>query len=565
MGGHRTVKRVIELIRVSTAKQAEDDRFSIPAQKAVCSKIASQYGLKIEESIAITDVGGSDILLAPEMQLLLSKIKSPDIHGVVAREFSRLMRPENMEDFAILQKFAETKTLLYLPDGPIDFASKGGRLMGGIRALLAGMEKSEFLERSFTAREEMRKQGKLASASFTLPFGVGYDKPDEKGGAPRWYYKPEAEKVRRCFELVCQGVTKYADLEAAVGLTRWNIRGILSNPIYTGWRVIDKKRDPSPAGKYVRPDGRQAGRRKICRESDEVIRVKVIDHPLVSDEMFQHAKAILDAKARGHYRNREGYTPAWQLYVYKGFLFCDLCESPYYTCSTKQDGVRFDYYKCRNRMPQSRIPIDQRCKAEGLRREKLEDLLDNLFARQLTRKAFLKELVLRMEKNAEAKSSKSRVARLRAEIRQLQDRRARVLDMFEMGDIDRDAKTARLEKIERELATAQRELMETAPVESLLDPVKLLELFAPFVEWDIMDVQTKRLILTSLSPEIRAHNYQVSGISILGVSTLSDAPEGGSALAARGYHHPMPRQVRDRLNTSRLGLSDYVIHHKMAC
>ena len=42
--------------------------------------------------------------------------------------------------------------------------------------------------------------------------------------------------------------------------------------------------------------------------------------------------------------------------------------------------------------------------AEGLRREKLEDLLDNLFARQLTRKAFLKELVLRMEKNAEAKS-----------------------------------------------------------------------------------------------------------------------------------------------------------------
>src|SRR5207244_9555973 len=40
-----------------------------------------------------------------------------------------------MEDFAILQRFAETKTLLYLPDGPIDFASKGGRLMGGIRAL----------------------------------------------------------------------------------------------------------------------------------------------------------------------------------------------------------------------------------------------------------------------------------------------------------------------------------------------------------------------------------------------------------------------------------------------
>ena len=39
---------------------------------------------------------------------------------MLAKEFSRLMRPDHFADYVRLQHFIETKTILYLPDGPID-------------------------------------------------------------------------------------------------------------------------------------------------------------------------------------------------------------------------------------------------------------------------------------------------------------------------------------------------------------------------------------------------------------------------------------------------------------
>ena len=135
------MKRCLELLRVSTAGQATEDKASLPAQRAVNRRTASAYGLTIVRSIEMSDVSGAAVLLAPEIKELVTLMNDPEIHGVVAREFSRLMRPENFSDYALLQAFADSKTLLYLPEGPIDFASKTGRLMGTIRAAIAGMGK----------------------------------------------------------------------------------------------------------------------------------------------------------------------------------------------------------------------------------------------------------------------------------------------------------------------------------------------------------------------------------------------------------------------------------------
>ena len=68
---------------------------------------------------------------------------------MVAREFSRVIRPENFEDYGLLQAFVDSRTLLYLPDGPIDF--------------------------SRSAKEEKRRRGELAQSKIVLPFGVGYE------------------------------------------------------------------------------------------------------------------------------------------------------------------------------------------------------------------------------------------------------------------------------------------------------------------------------------------------------------------------------------------------------
>jgi DNA invertase Pin-like site-specific DNA recombinase len=104
------VKKVIELIRVSTEGQAAEDRASIPAQRAINRRTAQTYGLTIVGSIELVNVSGAAVLKTPEMQQLLKRIEAPDIHGVVVREFSRVMRPDQFADFVLLQTFQETGT-----------------------------------------------------------------------------------------------------------------------------------------------------------------------------------------------------------------------------------------------------------------------------------------------------------------------------------------------------------------------------------------------------------------------------------------------------------------------
>src|SRR5207249_8511534 len=191
---------------------------------------ARAYGLEVVKTIEILDVSGSAVLRSPEMQQLLDLIKSPEISGVLAKEFSRLMRPDNFADYVLLQHFIETKTILYLPDGPMDLASKQGKLLGAIRAAMAGLERVDIAERTQAAKEAMRRAGKHPGGSATLPYAVGYSK--DRG----WYYTEEAAKVRRAFALFLGGQTCYETIAGELGLSRTNLRFLLQNPVYAGDR-----------------------------------------------------------------------------------------------------------------------------------------------------------------------------------------------------------------------------------------------------------------------------------------------------------------------------------------
>src|SRR5580700_799250 len=231
------VKKVIELIRVSTEEQAADDRASIPAQREVNKRTVVQYGLTVMRSIEFSDVSGASVLQAPEVQELIRLMQSPEIHGVVTREFSRLLRPDDLGDYKLLQVFVDTKTVLYLADGPIDLASKHGKLLGVFKAVMAGVDRKDILERIWMAKEVKRRRGELAQSKIVLPHFVGYDKTRS------FFYEPGAERVREAFRQFLAGNQNYVQLARMVGVTPRGMHLILRNPIWIGFRVIDKKRD----------------------------------------------------------------------------------------------------------------------------------------------------------------------------------------------------------------------------------------------------------------------------------------------------------------------------------
>lgn len=500
------MKNVIELIRVSTEQQAGEDRAGLPAQREVNRRTARVYGLNIVRSIEIVDVSGAAVLNSPEMQELLRLMECPDIHGVVAKEFSRLIRPEKFTDYALLQHFIDTQTVLYLPDGPIDLSSKTGRFLGTIRAAVAGMERREIIERMMDAKESMRRAGKHPGGEESLPFGVGYS--HERG----WFFTPDAEKVREAFRVFLGGDTSYTKIGEQLNMPRTTVRYILENPIYGGWRVYDEKRDPSPGAYVPRSDGRQGYRRKMKRAPDEVIRVRVLDG-LVSDEDFARVQQLIDLKRHKHWRTRQDTEFH---YTYNGFLTCGECGSLLYTYHTSKD----EFYQCKSRNVRER---KRRClvglKACGNRymlRRKLEPKLDYLFAEKLTDADFLAGVVEEYNERLSAKpaSSPNREKALTAKLSELHEKRGRVLEAFFDGVICKEERERRLGVINGEIRTFRQLLVESAPPDTPRSAQEILAALEPLTEWEFLERDDKRALLSVLCPEISVFQYTIKSISL---------------------------------------------------
>lgn len=500
-------RKVIELIRVSTEGQASNDRAGIASQRAVNHQTAKAYNLDIARTIEITDVSGTAVLKTPEIQELLRLIESSEIHGVVVREFSRLMRPENLGDLVLLQAFAETETLLYLPDGPIDFTSDTGRLIGLVKSWGAGSERVEMLKRAWQAKENNRRKGLFSQSPICLPYGVAFSK--EHG----WHYTAAAEQVREAFRLFLSGRTGYRDISREVGISATNLRVILQNPIYTGWRVIDKERDRSAKAKRYKSNGRQKDRPKLNRTPENIIRLKVISEPLISETEFQTVQQMMNQKRQRHWRSRSDYS---HRFTYHGFLTCK-CGQLIYTASQKHD-----YYVCKDRR------LKHLCTTNYMRRDRLDGQLDDLLGQRLTDRQFLQAIFSRLQERTEGNSDAERVKRLNLQLKQGEAKRCRILDMYADGVINRADRDSRLASVETETRRLRAQINHTSILPSM-DPVQLAFLFVPFLGYRDLDIERKRKILTALVPEIKVANYLIHGIYV-NIGTFS----GESNLAGRG-------------------------------
>ena len=536
------MKSVIELIRVSTEGQASEDRAGIPAQREANRRTAQAYGLTIVKSIEIVDVSGAAVLSSPQMQELLRMIESPEIHGVVAKEFSRLMRPEKFTDYALLQQFIDTRTVIYLPDGPIDLASKSGRLLGTIRAALAGLERREIIERMNDAKESMRRAGKHPGGESSLPYGVAYS---PKTG---WSYTADAEKVRTAFHLFLSGETSYTVLSQKLHIPRTNVRFILENPIYTGWRVYREKRDPSAIGYVSRPGGRQGYRRKIQRAPDEVIRARVLD-PIVSEADFNHVQHIIRLKKEKHWRS---YAEAPNHYTYNGFLTCGDCSSLLYTHTAKDE-----YYVCKSRNTrEARLRAARGlipCSNSYILRKKLEPKIDFLLGEKLREPEFLSRVV--DEFNASIQKFVSTAATEKIVVSQklasLEAKRQRILEAFFDGTIDKHERDSRIANIDSELSAFRQILLDSTPVvpEARTD-ADFGEILEPFAEWEFLERDDKRALLAALCPEIRVERYVVKSLMLNLVAEdrneVSHNRAAGALLRAHCAGIPAIRRERAR-------------------
>ena len=500
---------VVEFLRVSTQEQGGDDRAGLPRQKAANASTVAKHGLSIVKTIQIVDVSGTSVLHAPEVQEMISLMRSGQVQGVVAADWDRIIRLDNFNDFALLQHFKETKTLIFLPDQVIDLNTQSGFLIGGFQSIISGNELTQIKKRMIEAKEAKRRAGEHPNCDITLPTGVGYDRK-----ARRWFYTPDAGRVKELFELFAGGEQNYRELQRLTGIHHRTIYNLLRNELYIGYRTYTQKRGPEKA---IRPGGRQGDRKKVRRAPDEIIRVKVIEPPLVDESLFWSVQEAIKRKNTEYHKKR---SKAGARFLYSGFLRCGYCGQPVYSKTRGSKGKSSaEYYICRSKNDHYvRTKGGSSCPGGYMQKDLVEETVTSFLAQRLVNKDYLESLVFAALADDLTREAEAKAAALKAELSKIEKKKAKILDLYGDGLFAKEELDKKVSAL-NELAAGLR-LRLLGVEESLIargktvfrDAIGLIA--GTLAEYPYWTADQKRTFLKSQIPEIRITDKGVSGFTL---------------------------------------------------
>jgi site-specific DNA recombinase len=512
--------KAVEILRVSTQEQGSDDRAGLSRQKVANLQTVRNHGLTIIKTIEIIDVSGTSVLHTPEIREMIQMMRSGQIRGVVVADWDRLIRLDNFNDFALLQHFKETHTLIYLPDQVIDLNTQSGFLIGGFQSIISGNELTQIKKRMLAAKEVKRRNGEHPNCDITLPTGVGYDRVGK-----RFHYTEDSVKVKLLFDLFChEGITNYCELQRRIGIKHRTIPNLLKNEIYIGFRSYTEKRG---AEKKIGPDGRQTDRAKVKRSHDEIIKVRVIDDPLIDEATFRKAQDLMRSKNRRYHAKR---SKAGQRFLYSGFLKCGCCGEIMYSTSGGRNHQK-DYYLCRSKnylWVRKNGPSD--CKTRYLPRDKVDHNVSSFVSEALKDRDYLETIITGALSSESYQKLKAESDMLEGMLARISGKKDKLLDLYSDGIFTKDELNKKVGELNDQESVLKLRLSKARASQDM-NPDRIHESILPIVltlaEFPYWTAKQKRTFMKSQLPEITVTNDGISGFT-LGVPTLRSRTGRGS-------------------------------------
>jgi DNA invertase Pin-like site-specific DNA recombinase len=520
-------QKAVGMIRVSTAAQADEGHYGVPAQQEAIKKIAKQYNLDLVEVISYNDVSGTEVMFSAPMKRMLKLIQRPDITAVVAKEFSRIIRPKPA-DMILLDRFRENDIIVYIESGPIDVKKPIDEFNVGVRGLVDKLELHTLLKRSMDGKEEGRRDGASVSGSNTLPSIVLWDKKTHT-----WAYDDVvAPKVREAGLMLIAGTHSLQTIITTLHL-RLKKRGVLStrltdpsalrrllrNPICKGVKIWADKLDPRITREHLRYVDPKDGEMKyhshprITRKDDDVIPPRQVITPgLFSPEEFKSITDILDAKSTAKHQVHDLTNPSTN--YAGGMLYCECGEPLWVWASGKHGGGCRRYYVCRTQKNRFRKDAVARCQSKPMRAVDLDVALDTFFTTRFADPEFLKELLSGYEERNASDGQAHRKESMLARIQKLAAKRDAVIDDRQEGTITKAERDVKLKTINAE-ADSLRTLVDSIRDTPKLTPEGLVELFEPLYCFDLLHRDDKRMLLTALFQQITVRDYDVTSFVLL--------------------------------------------------
>jgi site-specific DNA recombinase len=306
--------RAIGIVRVSTAEQANEERFSIPHQKNHIHEECQRRGLNLVYIFEFVQSGAKVLSSSGhERAEILTYIKNFNVSVVVVHELDRLAR-SMLDTLLFVDELNKMHVAFISIHDGFDTSTAQGQLQMHILAAFAEYFRKQLASKVVGGMLERARQGKPLGK---IPFGYEMDDSGLK------IIPEEAQIVKLIFQwyleenIGMRGIACRLN-SMSIGTKRNNlwshvtVRTVLENEIYTGtftWQSI---------------------------------RVENA-HPAIIDKTTYHL-----AQKRRHRKKALGGQSQNSSYLLSGLLRCARCGASMTGHSQKKNHIRYRYYTCQS-------------------------------------------------------------------------------------------------------------------------------------------------------------------------------------------------------------------------
>lgn len=438
-------------------------------------------GYKIpEEYIYREVVSGETIEERPEMNKVLDLIGNPAVKGVFVVEPQRLSRGDLEDCGKVVNAFRYSNTKVITLQMEYNLANKMHRKFFE-QELMRGNDYLEYTK-------EILLRGRILSVQKGNYIGniapFGYDKA-EIDGCPSLKPNENADIVKLIFDMyVNQGKTylQIARHLDSIGVKpmkgeiweKCTIRHMLQNEHYAGYVRFGAKRT-----ERIFEDGKVTKRRGIPADKEDIILARGKQVPLVTQEIFDAAKEKMN-------RNPRAKWDAPLKNPLAGIFWCKKCGR-----AMKQHPYKHakDRFECGNRV---------NCNTKSV---KMDEIIDAVVFALENEKLPELEVHLKNNDGLSAEIQKKQIAKMNAELEELQKQETKQYDLLEKGIYSEEkflernkALIAEMEALKTRIFNAKREIPKEVDYAKKI--VRLKDAIAALRNDDLTPLEKNKILKT---------------------------------------------------------------------
>ncbi len=441
-------KRVAAYCRVSTDNEDQANSFE-SQQRYFRQYIERNPDWELYAVFADEGISGTNTKKRKEFNRMIACAKNGDFDLIITKEISRFARNTLDSIFYTRDLKKHGVGVIFLNDN-INTLDGDAELRLAIMSSIAQEESRKTSERVKWGQKRQMEQGVVFGRSM-----LGYDVKDGK----MTVNEEGAKVVRLIFhKFVNEGKGTHVIARELreegirpMRVKEWQntvILRLLRNEKYCGDLVQKKTFTPD----FLSHE------KKYNRGQEEFVIIKDHHEPIISRELFDEANRILDERSL----SQEGKAKHSNRYPFSGKIKCGCCGASYVArYKTRKDGSRYKAWRCYEAATHGSPHVDKAgnqvgCSGPSIRNEDAVHIMC-LVTRELklNQQKITDNLLSVIKSIIAMDTTGTDVEKLETQIKAIEDRRAKLIDLYMSGDVTKEEFTAARAKCDSEIAELQ--------------------------------------------------------------------------------------------------------------